>query len=99
MLQGECGTVTGKYAIRGNILVFYGYIKELSVSQGGWRIIAKVPSPYKTDVVFMFSPLIGATGDTNLYRRDGDINGGDIRAYLYNDDSGKRINFCGIMVM
>ena len=99
MLQGECGTAEGKYAVRGNILVFYGYINNLSVSENGWKVLAKVPSPYKTDVVFMFSPLIGKTGDENLYRRDGDINDGNIRAYLYTDDSGKRINFCGIMVM
>ena len=62
-------------------------------------VLAKVPIQYKNTVVFIFSPLVGKSGDTTLYRRDGDINGESIRAYLTTEDNGKRINFEGVMVL
>ena len=79
--------------------MFYGYILAASVTQSGWVTLAKVPVQYKNAVVFIFSPLVGESGDNTLYRRDGDINGESIRAYLATEDNGKRVNFEGIMVL
>lgn len=103
LIQGEVGELSSNsfFGVTGKVAVFYGYIQSLIVPSDDWYILASFPTEYKnlSDINFIFSPLIGKTGDTNLYRRDGDINGYDIRAYLTTSDTGKRINFSGVAIL